>query len=217
MAAIGSGQILYLLRHGQTLYNQLNIVQGGGIDSSLNETGLEQATAFYEWHKHLGWAGGYVSNLKRTYETISLFEQQGLIINTLSGLNELSWGEIEGMENSSSVQRKFQQVTDAWANGNFDACLPGGESASQVAARSTEAIRTILQRHSSEKRILICTHGRTLRILLSVLLGYGLEKMHLFSHENTGLNVILHQGGFRFAALKLNRTEHLSQLALPKK
>ena len=212
MAEISGGQVLYLLRHGQTIYNQLNIVQGGGIDSSLNENGIGQARAFYEFYKHINWAGGYASNLKRTYETIHLFKQQEVSIAKLPGLDELGWGEIEGLENTIEVQRKFQRVTEAWSSGNFDASLPGGESAAQVADRVTQAIYGILQRHTAGECVLICTHGRTLRILLSVLLGYGLEKMHLFSHENTGLNVILHQGNFRFAALKLNRTEHLAKL-----
>ncbi|MCZ2355810.1 MAG: histidine phosphatase family protein [Bacteroidia bacterium] len=209
MKEIGSGQVLYLLRHGQTTYNQLNIVQGGGIDSALNETGIEQARLFYERYKHLDWACGYASALKRTYETIQFFEQKGVSINKLPGLNELSWGEIEGLENSPEVQRKFLRVTDAWSSGQFDKSLPGGESADQVAKRAIGAIRQILAAHSYGQNILICSHGRTLRILLSVLLGYGLNKMQFFSHENTGVNILVHQGNFRFAALHLNRTEHL--------
>ena len=37
---------IYLIRHGQTDYNVSGIVQGRGINSDLNATGIEQATAF---------------------------------------------------------------------------------------------------------------------------------------------------------------------------
>ncbi|MDP4678865.1 MAG: histidine phosphatase family protein, partial [Cyclobacteriaceae bacterium] len=34
---------IYIIRHGQTDYNKNNMVQGRGINSSINEFGQEQA------------------------------------------------------------------------------------------------------------------------------------------------------------------------------
>lgn len=42
---------VYFLRHGETEQNLLGIVQGSGIDSHLNENGLQQASLFYEKYK----------------------------------------------------------------------------------------------------------------------------------------------------------------------
>jgi len=39
---------IYIIRHGETDLNRLGIVQGRGMDTSLNEKGLEQAEAFYQ-------------------------------------------------------------------------------------------------------------------------------------------------------------------------
>ena len=39
---------IYLVRHGQTDFNLKGIVQGSGVDASINETGLKQAQAFYD-------------------------------------------------------------------------------------------------------------------------------------------------------------------------
>jgi len=38
---------IYFIRHGETEYNKLGIVQGSGVDSELNENGRAQAQAFY--------------------------------------------------------------------------------------------------------------------------------------------------------------------------
>lgn len=39
---------IYIVRHGQTDYNLKGIVQGSGVDASLNDTGREQAAAFHK-------------------------------------------------------------------------------------------------------------------------------------------------------------------------
>ena len=31
---------IYIIRHGETDFNRMNIVQGNGVDTDLNETGL---------------------------------------------------------------------------------------------------------------------------------------------------------------------------------
>lgn len=38
---------IFILRHGETENNRLAIVQGSGIDGTLNETGQQQAHAFF--------------------------------------------------------------------------------------------------------------------------------------------------------------------------
>ena len=43
---------LFLVRHGQTDFNLKGIIQGGGVDSSINEKGREQAQAFFEKYKN---------------------------------------------------------------------------------------------------------------------------------------------------------------------
>ena len=37
---------IYLIRHGETDYNRMGVVQGSGIDADLNELGNRQAQAF---------------------------------------------------------------------------------------------------------------------------------------------------------------------------
>jgi probable phosphoglycerate mutase len=42
----------FIIRHGETDFNLQGIVQGRGVDPSLNETGRRQANQFYEYYKN---------------------------------------------------------------------------------------------------------------------------------------------------------------------
>jgi probable phosphoglycerate mutase len=200
-------QTLYVIRHGETDFNAKNIVQGGGIDSDLNERGMAQAEAFFRRYRNIHFEAVYCSSLKRTYQTVQNFKFL-CDIRYHPGLNELSWGVIEGKENTPEIKSVFSEILHAWKNGDLNRKMEGGESPIQVWVRVESALKDILRTHS-KGNILICTHGRTLRIMLSMLLGYGLENMHLFQHDNTGLNLLHHQGNMLFYADKINDVSHL--------
>ncbi|HMR56571.1 MAG TPA: histidine phosphatase family protein, partial [Cyclobacteriaceae bacterium] len=61
---------IYLIRHGQTDFNLKGIVQGSGVDSSLNDRGRAQAEAFYETYKNIAFDKIYTSALRRTRESV---------------------------------------------------------------------------------------------------------------------------------------------------
>ena len=48
-----SKKTIYLIRHGQTDFNKQGIVQGSGVDSSLNDEGHAQARKFFEAYHHI--------------------------------------------------------------------------------------------------------------------------------------------------------------------
>jgi len=68
-----SSKKIYIIRHGQTDFNLQGIVQGSGVDSSLNAMGRAQAQAFFEKYQSIPFAKIYTSALKRTSETVSDF------------------------------------------------------------------------------------------------------------------------------------------------
>ena len=73
---------IYLIRHGETDFNNLGIVQGRGVDSSINEKGIGQAQQFYNVYKNIGFKKIYVSLLKRT--SLALLPKLGPTIPALS-------------------------------------------------------------------------------------------------------------------------------------
>ena len=180
---------LYLIRHGETDFNLNGIVQGGGVDSDLNETGKQQGLAFFEEYKDVPFTKVYCSRLKRTKQTILAFETLGYTFEHHEGINEFGWGDLEGRAADEETRRMFREITTEWANGNLDIGLPNGETPLIVWERCNVFFDSLFTQNLTGN-VLICTHGRTLRIILAQLLGKGLENMHLFTHDNTGVNIL---------------------------
>ena len=67
-----------MIRHGETEYNRQGIVQGSGIDADLNETGRNQAEAFYQKYKDIPFDKVYTSALVRTHQTVEKFIEAGI-------------------------------------------------------------------------------------------------------------------------------------------
>lgn len=188
--AFPGAQRIYLIRHGETDYNRQNIVQGGGVDSDLNALGRKQAAAFHAMYSQVPFTAVYATGLKRTRQTLAPFAAQGYNIQQEPRLNEMGWGVLEGATHDQRVEGIFQEALKAWAEGDLDFTVPGGESPIQVRDRAVAAVRDIVLAHP-EGNLLICTHGRTMRILLAELLGYGLTRMQWFKHANTALNLLV--------------------------
>ncbi|HPH47050.1 MAG TPA: histidine phosphatase family protein, partial [Chryseolinea sp.] len=91
-----SSKKIYIVRHGQTDFNLNNIVQGSGVNSSLNDRGRAQGQAFFDTYKDIQFDKIYTSALVRTKESIQKFIDLGIPFESLSGLNEISWGTKEG-------------------------------------------------------------------------------------------------------------------------
>lgn len=203
---------IYLIRHGQTDFNLKGIVQGSGVDSSLNAKGMAQARAFFEMYKHIAFDKIYTSTLKRTRESVSGFIELGIPTESLSGLNEISWGTKEGQPITPEEDQYYHWMLDQWRLGNTHERIEGGESPEDVVKRQEGALTQILAQPNEEK-ILICMHGRAIRILLCQLLNYPLKSMDMFEHENLCL-YLLEQTGSHFTVRKYNDTLHLKNLVV---
>lgn len=200
---------IYLIRHGETDFNLRGIVQGGGVDSDLNETGRQQGSSFFSRYGDLQFDRVYCTALKRTRQTLAGFGDLGHEILPLPELNEFNWGILEGVEDSDEVREEFIRITSAWRRGDLHARVEGGETPLVAWERAKEGIEKVLLETPANGRALICAHGRINRVLLAEILGYGLSKMDLFPHHNTGLNLLSTNSSRRFRIHKLNDITHL--------
>jgi broad specificity phosphatase PhoE len=203
---------IYIIRHGQTDYNLQGIVQGSGIDSSLNETGRAQARAFFEMYQGVAFDKVYTSLLRRTAESVKDFLANGIPHEALQGLNEISWGVKEGQRITPEEDAYYHWMLSQWQNGNTAERIEGGESPEDVVLRQRKAIETFMSKEE-EKTILICMHGRAMRILLCQLLNYPLKSMDMFEHQNLCLYQLDFSGSM-FAIKKHNDAEHLKSIKL---
>lgn len=201
---------IYLIRHGQTDYNKRGVVQGSGIDSSLNELGKSQADAFFQAYKDEAFHKVYTSALVRTHQSVEGFLNKGLPHQILKGLNEISWGHKEGRVPNATDDAFYNDLTNSWKNGETHIRVEGGESPEEVASRQKDAFKEILSKQD-EKHILVAMHGRALRILLTHLLGYPLSEMDRFGHENLCLYILNYDYSTeQFSLIRENDIEHLA-------
>lgn len=201
---------IYLIRHGQTDFNRQNIVQGSGVDTDLNERGRLQAQAFYDCYQHIPFDKVYTSALKRSQQSVKGFIEKGLPWEALSGLNEISWGTKEGQRVTPDEDEYYHFMLKQWQLGNTSLRIEKGESPEDVVARMKPAVDMILSR-PEEETILVCMHGRAIRILLCHLLRYPLRSMDMFEHENLCLYLLEYTGSM-FSVRKYNDIEHLAGL-----
>jgi probable phosphoglycerate mutase len=202
---------LYLVRHGETDYNRRGIVQGGGIDSSLNETGRRQARQLAERFRSVSFDAVYASTMQRARQTADILAEPHEPIRRahLEELQEMSWGIYEGAGPSSDRDAELGEIKAEWRQGIFDRTVEGGESILDVRERAIAAMDRVMAEDAGQT-VLVVTHGRYLRVLLaSVLDEYSLDQMHQLDHSNTCVNRLVHTGD-RFEARLLNCTAHLN-------
>jgi len=201
---------IYLVRHAETDYNKRGIVQGSGVDTDLNETGRKQASAFFNAYKQIPFDKIYCSGLKRSRQSVEAFETVGHQIISKNGLNEINWGNREGQVITTNENAYYLSMLDRWNKGGIEEKIEDGESPLDVQMRIKPVLNEILEDHASDI-VLICMHGRAMRILLCTLLKYPLHLMDLFIHQNMGLYEITFTGTFARVD-QFNNTQHLRSI-----
>jgi broad specificity phosphatase PhoE len=197
---------LYIIRHGETALNRQNIVQGSGVDSDLNGTGRRQAESFFNYYQNVSFDLILTSALKRTHQTVAPFlhhlglKNAPLVdfktteLETIkdkkwlksADLNEICWGINEGKKSNPESEVFFKKLMSDWQTGVYDSRIEGGESAAELRERVQNFV-DFVKKYGKGKNILVCTHGRTLLCLLTILKEGPLSKMNDFRHYNTCL------------------------------
>ncbi len=201
---------IYLLRHGQTDYNLQGVVQGSGIDAPINATGRAQAEVFFGAYREVQFDQLYHSALIRTRQSIQGFIDLGIPVTSLAELNEISWGNYEGTPMTPEEGEYYRMMLHQWQQGNLDYAIAGGESPNSVAERLHRAIQIIL--NGPGETILVCMHGRAMRIFLSLICQTPLKEMDQYEHGNLCLYLLEQEEKGGFVLGKQNDQEHLREL-----
>ncbi len=203
---------IYLIRHGQTDFNLRGIVQGCGVDADLNDFGKLQAEAFFQAYQHISFDKIYTSKLKRSWQSVEKFIEKKIPWEKLEGLNEISWGNREGQAITPEEDAYYHRMLALWREGETQHRIEGGESPEDVVYRQITALNHILAQEN-EECILICMHGRAMRILLTHILHYPLKEMDSFEHENLCLYELLYTGTM-FRIDNFNDVSHLEAIKM---
>lgn len=149
---------LYLIRHGQTLWNQEGKIQGK-TDIPLNEEGRKQAELLAEAMEKRRVGAVYSSPLKRAFETASrVAERKGLPVILLSGLREVDFGLWEGMT-WKEIEAAYYEDFVLWDKNPAEHTPTGGEKREDCSARCERAMEQILSETPEGQDAAIVAHG----------------------------------------------------------
>jgi len=168
---------LVLLRHGQTNANVLGQLDTAVPGDPLTDLGHRQAEAAPAGLAALGIVPEalFVSTLVRTQQTaVPLARATGLTPVVLDGLKEIQAGDLEMLDDHRS-QGEYNATAFAWAHGDLNVRMPGGESGHGFFARYDAAIRDVVAAHSaacgsaagrssqSRQTVIVVSHGAAIR------------------------------------------------------
>lgn len=164
---------LYLVRHGQTLFNLKRIIQGQS-DSPLTPLGVEQARRAGEFLRARGVqvGHGYCSTLARTEQTIQSV-WPGLEYNRLDDLREWFFGDFEGERVMLMPERPWVDFFKGF----------GGEAQVEVRDRVAAALTGIMENDSHEA-VLAVSHGSAIREFMDYVAGDPIGEQPV-PHTNT--------------------------------
>ncbi|MTA83846.1 MAG: histidine phosphatase family protein [Actinobacteria bacterium] len=173
-----------LFRHGQTDWNIKMLLQGV-TDVPMNSTGIEQVRTAARAINGNEWDLILTSPLGRARQTAEIIaEQLGFQeVHQQDLLIERSFGEAEGLA-YEEWKSKYSNLDE----------LPGGESKSELLARSKLLMDTFADSHPGN-RILAISHGALIRTVLTIASDNQLprdgERL-----GNASLNVVSHQDSY---------------------
>jgi 2,3-bisphosphoglycerate-dependent phosphoglycerate mutase len=163
----GAQRPLVVVRHGESTWNELRLVQGQNDEARLTPRGRDQAAAVAEELRAGSFDLVVTSDLRRASETASIIAE-ALQLTTLSDplLRERNFGVAEGAPLDALVDVGIGDgvVTDD------DLSPVGGETLREFLARAGEFVRKCSQRWPTE-RLLVVTHGGTIRAMQTYCAG----------------------------------------------
>lgn len=142
---------LYLMRHGQTVFNVRKKIQGW-CDSPLTEVGKKQAKIVNGYFKKEGitFDHAYSSTAERASDTLELVVD--MPYGRLKGLKEWGFGVVEGDMDDLMPPRPYGDHFIAY----------GGEGESEVRERVADTLMDIMKRDNHDT-VLAVSHGATCR------------------------------------------------------
>ncbi len=163
---------LYLIRHGQTIFNETGKVQGWS-DSPLSKLGLRQTEAAKQFinDKNLHFDKVYSSPLSRCLTTTKLLIDQEY--EEHPGLMEWNFGYYEGDENKVVFKDgRWNKLMHGEDQDYFK--VKGGESYQEFVDRINLAFKEIID--AGHESTLAVTHGAVLRIFFNTRFDESLLK-----------------------------------------
>lgn len=183
------GRRIYLMRHGETLY-QSHAAEGAIGNGALTERGREQVAAVSLLFRGVPLDRIYSSPLSRAQETARIIaREKGLEVLLSPDLREITPSEdaLAGMNLGTifqEVQRFFKSPTTGW-----DEPYLGGESFRQVQERGVRFLHSLLSQEDWHT-VLVVAHGGVNNALLAYATGIADGRLFNIEQDFGCINII---------------------------
>ncbi len=196
---------VYILRHGQTDWNNRRLFQGQ-VDTELNEVGLSQARQCAERVQEAGWQFDkvYCSPLKRAMKTVmTVTGLPGEAITKDARLMEMNFGVLD----STSFDKDSPRVGNLFKKPSAYIPPEGAESFEEMEARIASFFEDL--KKVKAESVLVGSHGCAIRGML-VHFGYlGLDDIWNQGIGNCAIvEVQLDEAG-QYRVVKIHETQDI--------
>ncbi len=140
---------LYLVRHGETLFNQQKRIQGW-CDSPLTEKGIAQAKSVHDYFEERGilFDAAYSSSSERCTDTLECITD--MAYTRLKGLKEMNYGALE-------AHPEYLAENDPVKCETYYLQF-GGESSLTVRERMLQTLTSVMEKEENHT-VLAVSHG----------------------------------------------------------
>ena len=157
---------LLLIRHGQTTANVAYLLDTAVPGAELTDLGRRQAAALPEALADEDIEALYASTLIRTQHTAApLAAARGLDVRVRDGIRELTAGDLEMLPGDTEPGHEYMRIVFAWAAGDTELRMPGGESGAEALARYDGVIAEAVD--SGARTVAMVSHGAAIRMWAS--------------------------------------------------
>ena len=197
---------LILVRHGETHKNVAKVLHGRKDDASLNGVGKSQAERAAKALVKMGVDIIYSSTETRASETaeiLNLFCE--VLIIYIDDFRERDWGIFEG-KSWDEVNSVLSKLT---LQERYRYTPEKGESWQEVETRLIRSIKKILEENKG-KKIVVVTHGGTIRTLMPYLLNVPLEESFKYDPKHLSFTIFDYDGK-KFSKVRVDDTPHFDR------
>jgi probable phosphoglycerate mutase len=186
---------LFVIRHGETVFNAENRFQGH-CDSRLTETGRRQVASLGPRMAGMAFDTLISSDLGRAQETAAIItEYTGHSVQTDSRLRERHYGVLEGLT-VPEITAGYARVMERLDANDPDYVIPEGESHRQHYHRNIAAIEEVKSGKFGSKVALV-VHGGVLDSLFRYVASLPLRQPRCFITTNASLTIITYGTFYR--------------------
>lgn len=167
---------LYIVRHGQTLWNQGKRLQGS-TDISLNDNGRDLAIKTGQALADTTIDVIYASPLKRAYETASLIRgDRNIEIITDDRIKELSFGHFEGESFSELLKDDSLTFKYFFKKPHLYQAADDGETLEHLIERAGQFMSEVIEPLEQKcERVMIVAHGALNKAIMSYIKKHSVE------------------------------------------